>query len=192
VKTFEQAVQFHVHECGECGVQFAFTEEFYRRRKEDRKTWYCPNGHPRHFTGPSEESKLRQELERKEQMLSAAQARAATAEQERQQVARAHKKMRERVMNGVCPCCNRTFQNLMQHMRSEHPDFDSIRTMHTLRIAFGMTQADVAREAGVDTAHVSLYERDKPVAGYAKQRLDSWLEMHNAGDVATQQDGGKE
>lgn len=174
---------FVTETCCNCGMQFAMTEDFQRRRREDRKSFYCPAGHVQHYTGPSEAQKLKIELERKEQMLSAAQARAATAEQERQQITRAHRKMRERVMNGVCPCCNRTFQNLMQHMRSEHPDFSTVRTMLTLRTAFGMTQAAVAHEAGVDATHVSLFERGKPVAAYAKARLESWLDAHHAAEV---------
>ena len=66
----------------------------------------------------------------------------------------------------------------MSHMKSEHPDFAEIRSMLTLRTAFGMTQAAVAREAGVDGAHVSLYERGRPVSPRHKQRLDSWIERH--------------
>jgi DNA-binding XRE family transcriptional regulator len=180
--TFSENIWFEVEHCSACGIAFAMTADFEKRRRNDHKTFYCPAGHALHYNGPSEAQKLKQELERKEQMLAAAQARAATAENERKQITSAHKKMRERVMNGVCPCCNRTFQNLMQHMRSEHPDYSSIRTLKTLRTAFGMTQAQVAKEAGVDYTHVSLYERDKPVAPYIKERLDNWLEKHNAAE----------
>jgi hypothetical protein len=28
------------------------------------------------------------------------------------------------VANGVCPCCNRTFQNLARHMAGKHPDYE--------------------------------------------------------------------
>lgn len=185
--TFAENTWFYVEHCYKCGVAFAMTTDFQRRKLNDRTNFYCPAGHEQHYTGTTEAQKLKMELERRDQMLSAAQARAAKAEDERQAVSRSHKKMRERVMNGVCPCCNRTFQNLMQHMKSEHPDFSSVRTMLTLRTAFGMTQAAVAREAGVDVAHVSLYERDKPVAGYAKDRLNRWLEAHGA----TEQEGVK-
>ncbi len=30
---------------------------------------------------------------------------------------------RERIVSGVCPCCNRTFQNLARHIAGQHPDF---------------------------------------------------------------------
>jgi chromosome segregation ATPase len=178
--TFAENTWFYICHCASCAMPFAYPTDFDERRRNDHKTFYCPAGHSNYYSGPSEAQKLRKELERKEQMLDAAQARASKAETEREQITRAHKKMRVRVMNGVCPCCNRTFQNLMQHMQSEHPDFSSTRTMLTMRNAFGMTQAEVAREAGVDAAHVSLYEREKPVAGYAKDALDNWVERHRA------------
>src|SRR5688500_16147646 len=124
---------FEVEQCCNCGMSFAMTTDFHRRRRDDRKTFYCPAGHGNDYNGPTEAQKLKGELERAQQMQEAAEARAATAEHEREQVAKAHKKMRTRVMNGVCPCCNRTFQNLLQHMRSEHPEFKETATLSTLR-----------------------------------------------------------
>jgi DNA repair exonuclease SbcCD ATPase subunit len=32
-------------------------------------------------------------------------------------------RIKNRASNGVCPCCNRTFQNLARHMHTKHPDF---------------------------------------------------------------------
>ena len=31
-------------------------------------------------------------------------------------------KQLKRVHNGVCPCCNRSFQNLQKHMKTKHPE----------------------------------------------------------------------
>jgi hypothetical protein len=143
-QVFVDQVSFYVEQCCNCGIPFAMTMELQKRRRNDRQSFYCPNGHGQHYTGPTEAERLKTELERKNLMLDAAQAKAATAEQDRAQIAKAHQRMRTRVMNGVCPCCNRTFQNLMQHMRSEHPDFSATKTLFTLRQAFGMTQAALA------------------------------------------------
>ncbi len=171
---------FEVEQCCNCGMSFAMTADFKRRRLKDRALFYCPAGHPQHYVGKTEEQKLKEELERRQQMLDAAQARAITSERDKEQVLKAHKRMRVRVMNGVCPCCNRTFQNLMRHMKSEHPDFKETMKLSTLRAAFGMNQAAVAKEAGVNAVYVSLYERDRPMAAYAKERLDNWVKRHNA------------
>ena len=32
-------------------------------------------------------------------------------------------KMKKRVGNGVCPCCNRQFVNLQRHMATQHPGY---------------------------------------------------------------------
>jgi DNA-binding XRE family transcriptional regulator len=160
--------------CGKCGITWAMPTVFLAARRQDGKTFYCPNGDPRVFRESSED-RLKKELERQRQITEAEQARAARIERERDQVARAHQRMRQRVMNGVCPCCNRTFQNLMQHMKTEHA---ADLNVGTLRQAFGMTQAAVADEAGVDPAHVSMYERGKPVVGWAKSALDGWVDRH--------------
>lgn len=170
--------------CCSCAMVFAMPKDFMRQRRDDHKMFYCPAGHDQHYTGETEAQRLKRELERKGEMLDNANARANRAEHERQAIAKAHRKMRARVMNGVCPCCNRTFQNLMNHMRTEHPDFTEIQSLAVLRQAFGMTQAAVANEAGVNTAYVSNYEHGRAVPGYARGRLDRWVELHTAGSDA--------
>lgn len=171
---------FEVVSCGHCGIPFCMSLDFYRKRQEDHKSWYCPNGHQRQYNSESEASKLKRELERTRQMQDAAEARANTAENERHQIATAHRKMRVRVMNGVCPCCNRQFPNLLRHMQTQHPDFKETRTLNVLRTAFGMTQAQVAKEAGVTAVYVSAYEREAYLPAYAKERLTTWIETHEA------------
>jgi hypothetical protein len=46
-----------------------------------------------------------------------------TAERRRRAEKAAKTKIKNRVAKGVCPCCNRTFQNLADHMKSKHPDY---------------------------------------------------------------------
>ncbi|MEG3193744.1 helix-turn-helix transcriptional regulator, partial [Lysobacter sp. D1-1-M9] len=128
----------------------------------------------------TEAQKLRDELARKDADLARAKERTADLARERDQVAKAHRKMRRRVMNGVCPCCNRSFQNLREHMQTKHADFGKEQTLKALREAFGMTQGDVADEAFVKPPYVSLYERGKPVPAEARERLDWWLESQSA------------
>lgn len=166
--------------CCSCGMLFAVPSDFQARRKDDHKSFYCPSGHCQSYTGATEAMKLRKELDAKERDLRNATARALTAESERRQIAKAHDKMRKRIVNGVCPCCNRSFENLRMHMQTEHADFGTPSTLLALRTAFGMTQDQVAREAGTVAPYVSNYERGKPVSAEAKQCLDRWLESHEA------------
>lgn len=181
---FVNSVRFEVIQCATCGIAFGLTADYIRRRRDDHKGFRCPEGHSNSYHGETEAQRLRRELERSKQMHDAADARAHKAENERQAIAKAHRKMRVRVMNGVCPCCTRTFQNLMAHMKTEHPEFKEQRSLNVLRTAFGMTQGQVAREAGVNAVYVSAYERAKHVPPYAKDRLDTWIENHEAQETA--------
>lgn len=171
---------FEVLRCRNCGMAFAMTTEFQRRRSNDHKEFYCPAGHSQYYTGLTEAQKLKDQLERECQQRKAAEARASMAAHERDRIAKAHSTMRQRVVNGVCPCCNRTFQNLLNHMRTEHAEFVSTpaAALVTLRRAFGMTQSDVAEEVGVSQAIVSAYERQAVGDGRGKLRLDAWVERH--------------
>ena len=40
--------------CGACGVQFSMPDNLFNQRQEDRKSWYCPNGHERCFAGKTD------------------------------------------------------------------------------------------------------------------------------------------
>lgn len=171
------------HTCWKCGVLWAMPARFVEARRADLATFYCPNGHGAVFR-ESTEAKLKRDLERERQARESAEARAMTGEQNLAQVTRAHRKMRERVMNGVCPCCNRSFGNLREHMKTEHADFKEQMSLAVMRKAFGMSQQAVAKEAGVAQALVSRYERGLPVSTPVARRLDSWLGAHNHGAAA--------
>lgn len=180
---FVEGIEFFVEHCCECRMPFAITMDMQRARRDDHKWFYCPQGHPQHYTGPSEADKLRgevekqrQEVERQRQMREAEAARRLRVEQERDEVARAHNRMRTRVMNGVCPCCNRTFQNLMQHMKTEHAGEFNLRV---LRTAFGMSQGALAKEIGVTAVYVSLHENGKHVPEYAKRAIETWIDRQS-------------
>jgi DNA-binding XRE family transcriptional regulator len=171
---------FEIEHCCKCGIAFAMPVDYQKRLRNDHSTFYCPAGHGQHYTGKSEEQKLRDQLAQRDATLQREQNRANQLRHERDQIAKAHRKMRIRVMNGVCPCCNRSFENLRQHMATQHSDFGQERTLKALREAFGMTQADVAEEAGTKMPYVSLFERGKPVPVEARESLTWWLERQGA------------
>jgi DNA-binding XRE family transcriptional regulator len=177
---FVDGIEFVTEHCCECGIPFAMTRDFNNRRRNDHKTFFCPAGHSQYYSGKTEAQKLRDQLERERQMREAADARASNLQHQRNQVAKAHRKMRARVMNGVCPCCNRTFQNLMRHMQTKHAGEITLRT---IREAYGMTQAAIAEEIGIGNAHISLYERDKPVPDYAREAIESWMAAQEGGQA---------
>jgi len=177
--TFVEGIRFETYTCSACGIPFALTADFVQRRRNDKATWYCPAGHGQVFRGNTEAQKLQAQLDATTRQLENARANVDRVRHERDAVAKAHRKMRVRVMNGVCPCCNRSFENLRRHMHDQHPDFGQPQTLRVLREAFGMTQGQVATEAGVHASYVSLYERGKPVPVEARDNLEWWLDRQS-------------
>ena len=111
-----------------CGIPFAIPENLYdwmQRRKDNGCK--CPMGHSMVFSNTLEE----QLEENKRRLNQAVQREASTRsllrEEERSHAAtRGHltraKKQVHRADNGVCPHCNRTFQNLQRHVKTKHPE----------------------------------------------------------------------
>ena len=112
-----------------CGIHLAVPSDLYdEARRTEERAIYCPLGH-RFVFGNSTEEQLR-ESRREEAMLRRrlkAKDDLLRHEEASHRATRGHvtrkKKQLERVSNGVCPCCNRSFVNLARHMESKHPTY---------------------------------------------------------------------
>ncbi len=112
-------------DCPNCGILFAITQELEERRRGDGKSFYCPNGHSMSYHGSTSE-KLKKERDRSANLvarLDQERARRDAAERSRAAVKGQLTKVKKRVANGVCPCCNRSFSDLADHMATKHPDY---------------------------------------------------------------------
>src|SRR4249919_1353666 len=116
------------YKCGEPMWMTRGTQETYYRSKQ---SFYCPHGHPQCYTeGETEETKLRRERDQLKQRIAykddCIRQAEARAEHERRR-ANGYKghatKITKRAKAGVCPCCNRSFENLRRHMTTKHPPF---------------------------------------------------------------------
>jgi hypothetical protein len=58
-----------IEECVECGVKFGMTEILHQWKKENKKTFYCPNGHGMSYT-KSELDRLRGIISEKDKSLA--------------------------------------------------------------------------------------------------------------------------
>jgi hypothetical protein len=119
--------------CGGCQFHFAIDEAYYDKCMTNYDNyWYCPKcGSHRHFIGETETDKLKRELKQKENAIEAERERSLKLRsrlQFQKNVARGQKAAKtralNRIKNGVCPCCNRTFADLAKHMASKHPTFE--------------------------------------------------------------------
>ena len=99
-----------------CGIVYALSDDYIADRQRDRKTFYCPNGHSRWYPGQTPEQKL-----------ARAEARVTHLEDQKEAAersARAYKgqttRIKNRIRNGVCPFCNRSFADVREHMAAKH------------------------------------------------------------------------
>lgn len=116
--------------CGNCGIEFHVPKNWNDVKRKDRTSWFCPNGHERHYVAETEEDKLRKERDRLKQNTAYLEDRnrqlseARETAERRASAARGQvTKLKNRAANGVCPCCNRTFPNLARHMATKHAGF---------------------------------------------------------------------
>jgi hypothetical protein len=126
--TIEKDIELEMCCCSECGINYAVPSNYRRSRRDDHRTFYCPNGHAQHMPAKSEAEKLRDELVRVGQRLDQVKADADHQRQQREAAERRVSaargemtKMRNRVGNGVCPWCNRFVKQLANHMKTKHP-----------------------------------------------------------------------
>ena len=113
----------------QCGVEFAITERLHALVLERGGTLHCPHGH-RLGLGESlldREKKLRERAESNAKWWTE---RATHAREEQDRIARrlsaqqgATTRLKRRIANGVCPCCNRHFANVERHVSQMHPEF---------------------------------------------------------------------
>lgn len=121
------AVVLIVEDCIHCGMQFAVSKNWQDKKRNDHSTFYCPNGHSMAYNveGPvakAERLAKKAELDAQARINDARHAQ-LVAEKERDSAIRAKRKMERRISKGVCPCCNRTFEDLHRHMSTKHKDY---------------------------------------------------------------------
>lgn len=131
--TWNPSAQLWIETCCTCGTEFGLSNSVYQvaQQRKEKGSFHCPNGHSQHYvSGETEAEKLRRERDRLKQRVAYANDRRVAAEDEAKSANRraaAQKgvvtRMKRRAQAGVCPCCNRTFQDLARHMAAKHPDF---------------------------------------------------------------------
>lgn len=105
-----------------CGLPFAMPTSLYKICKNDGTRFYCPLGHRIVFK-ETQADKYRRERDRLQQQLAYVSDERDAAERREAAQKGQVTKLKKRANAGVCPCCNRTFQNLHRHMKTKHPGF---------------------------------------------------------------------
>lgn len=127
---FTLEVEFYQVNCS-CGGVYAITERVRAYHKEHGTCWTCPYCNCSWgYAGRSEAEKLREQLERQRKLTDSAEAsrrywqeNADRAERRRAAQQGATTRIKRRIAGGACPCCNRHFEKLADHMKTKHPDY---------------------------------------------------------------------
>lgn len=154
---------------------FGIESQHKKRLINENGSFHCPNGCSRKFVGETEAQKQKRRADRAEREARLERDRAEKARKQRDASRKSHKRMRDRVKNGVCPCCKRVFQNLLNHMRTKHPEYGEGGSLRHIREHLGMTQIALAEEIGVQSQHISLFENNKNVVVWAKDQIEAWI-----------------
>jgi hypothetical protein len=127
--TVDRKVALEVFECNGCHIMYGVPAGFLDDRRRTGDVFYCPNGCQRVYR-ENEADRLRTELAKQAKQLEQAE---TVAREYREQARSAERRltanrgvitrMKNRAANGVCPCCNRSFEDLRRHMTTKHPDF---------------------------------------------------------------------
>lgn len=129
--TITVSTDLNVRVCPSCSGVYAITNAYFNEAKRIggfKKPWTCPYCKEERGFGEGENDKLKKQIEELASNAEyfrkgrdAALQEADHFRKSRDGMKGALCKERKRIVNGACPCCNRTFANLASHMKSKHP-----------------------------------------------------------------------
>lgn len=114
-------VELEVKQCPVCFVHYAIPQAMSNKKSKDGGDWYCPNGDNLIYT-KTKADKLTAELQAEKENTEYWMKRKEEVDRQLKAKKGELAKLKNRVSNGVCPCCNRSFQNLKRHIATKHPE----------------------------------------------------------------------
>jgi hypothetical protein len=123
--TINITTTYTVIDCYKCGALFAVPNDVDDELVRSGRAFYCPNGHGQSYRESTEEQ-LRKEREKNARITARLdQVKADRDATQRSLVATKGQvtRVKNRIANGACPCCNRTFADLAAHMATKHPKY---------------------------------------------------------------------
>ena len=128
------SVKLEVVTCCSCGIPFGMPDYHKKRLLATGDEFWCPNGHRQYFSESDVQRLERQLKESKRQVelfKGCYEIEQADHDYTRRRLSATKgvlTKTKSRVANGICPCCNRHFENLQRHMGNKHPNYSTVET----------------------------------------------------------------
>jgi hypothetical protein len=123
MSTFTVIETISVLQCAECAISFGVPQRFEKDRRNDHVRFYCPRGHVNIFREENAEEILRRERDRARQQLACVEDEKREALRQAERAKEETRKLKKRAAAGTCPCCARSFSNMTEHMKKQHPQF---------------------------------------------------------------------
>lgn len=117
-----ETIQFVMEGCCNCGIPFMLPAYHQRRLIGTQEIFYCPNGHSQAYSGPTKDQQAIKGLKQREAQLQREKEEYLNKYLDEMNAKDKLEKQLKRIHKGVCPCCNRSFQNLKNHMETKHPE----------------------------------------------------------------------
>jgi len=122
--TMEVLVTLAKFTCGQCGGTYAISEKYRKEKWEKNGNWNCPYCQCNWgYFGKTQLEKANERTERAEREANTQRALKHDALNSVRSHKAAKTRLKNRIKNGVCPCCKRTFTNVSRHMKCKHPDY---------------------------------------------------------------------
>jgi hypothetical protein len=113
-----------VWECRTCGCVSTCPEVVNEQLSKVGGYRSCPNGHQWGWNKEaSEDEKIRRERDRLKQETARLEEEIGLTRVRAEKAEATTKRLKKRSSAGTCPCCSRTFANMAEHMKHQHPQF---------------------------------------------------------------------
>lgn len=114
-------IKYVATHCITCGVLYIVPEAQWEHQSRHGGFHQCTNGHRQGWEkGGTEFDKIKRERDRLQQLIAMKDDEIAAEKRTTKRAVSETKRIKKRVHAGVCPECNRTFQNLAVHMATQH------------------------------------------------------------------------
>jgi hypothetical protein len=118
--------EFVFSDCITCGVTYAVPKTMWDKQRQSGGYHHCSNGHSQGWDKTeSEDARIRRERDQLKQQNARLEEEASFALVRAEKAEKATKRLKKRASAGTCPCCQRTFSNMAEHMKHQHPQFVS-------------------------------------------------------------------
>lgn len=108
--------------CYKCGVLFGMPDELDNKFRQTHEMFCCPFGHQQHYLGETREEALKRQLQQSEARCSHTEDQLESTQNSLRSTRGVVTRIKNRVKRGVCPFCNRHFENVERHMKAKHSD----------------------------------------------------------------------